>query len=60
LAGQKDGIAMAIKTATRFTEGKSGEPGQESVTINRNDTTTGAKNQVVSDDCLMAKGGGDD
>jgi hypothetical protein len=51
---------MAIKTATRFTEGKSGEPGQKIVTVNKNDTSTGAKNQVVSDDCLMAKGGGDD
>jgi hypothetical protein len=42
---------MAEKTATRQAEGN-GKPGQKSVTVNKNNTTTGAKNQ--------AKGGGDD
>jgi len=42
---------MAEKTETRQAEG-CGKPGQKSFTFNRNNTTTGAKNQ--------AKGGGDD
>jgi hypothetical protein len=37
---------MMPKTETRHTVG-SGEPGQKSVTVNRNNTTTGAKNQAL-------------
>ncbi len=37
---------MAIKTATRRTV-DSGGPGQEDATVNRNNTTTGAKNQAL-------------
>jgi hypothetical protein len=36
---------MTQKTVTRPTEGD-GEPRQESVTVNKINTTTGAKNQV--------------
>jgi hypothetical protein len=39
---------MTRKTATRRAEGESSEPGQKIVTVNKNDTTTGAKNQVNS------------
>jgi hypothetical protein len=38
---------MTAKQATRQAVG-SGEPGQESVSVNKNNTTTGAKNQVNS------------
>ncbi len=43
---------MAAKTAARQAEGKGGEPGQKSVTVNQNNTTGWAKNQVNS--CLDA------
>ncbi len=44
---------MTRKTAARHTVGDGG-PGQGNVTVNRNNTTTGAKNQVKFDDMLRA------
>jgi putative DNA primase/helicase len=40
---------MMPQTATRPTERGSGRPGQEIVTVSRNNTTTAAKNQVLFD-----------
>ncbi len=39
---------MPEKTATRTTEGAQGEPGQKSVSVNKKNTTTGAKNQAIN------------
>jgi hypothetical protein len=45
---------MDAKETTRFTQGKGGEPGQKSVTVNQYNTTAGAKNQGKVDDMLRA------
>lgn len=47
---------MIKKTATRPTE-RSGGPGQKSDTINKNNTTTGAKNQAPNKPLISGHGG---
>jgi len=48
---------MAAKTAARQAVGKGGEPGQKSVTVNQNNTTSTAKNQALNNPLLSGFGG---
>lgn len=51
---------MAKKTAARRAEGKGGEPGQKSVTVDRYNNTATVKNQIVSSLPPWPKGSGNE